>query len=239
MHSIAAPRFYRRLPEFALLFRPAPKSATPVAMANSTLAIAAIRPTQMTAGFREVAEKRRRWNEAKNVIGSRKLEGRAVPVVVGPNLAHYALDRHHWLCALTAEGVKHVAVVVVADLSKVSETAFWSDLDGRGWCRPIDAHGRRRDYFEIPSSMSGLSDDPFRSLASALRRAGGYSKDKKLFSEFALADELRRLMRAEDLDEDFEAAVQAALILWRDVASPTTPFFRPRPSSFVPGVSKI
>lgn len=67
--------------------------------------------------------------------------------------------------------------------------------------------------------MAGLQDDPFRSLASALRRAGGYAKDETLFSEFARADILRRYLRAKDLDDNFDAALQAALVLSRSPSS--------------------
>lgn len=193
-------------------------------MANSTLAIASIRPTQMTVGYREVDEKRRRWRGNPNAVGLKRSERGAVPVVVGPGLTYYALDRHHWLCALAAEGVTDTPIFLVADLHDVRESRFWSDMDRRGWCRPLDAQGRRRDYSEIPSSMSALSDDPFRSLASALRRTGGYAKDKKLFSEFALADYLRRFMSAKDLNDDFDAALRAALALSREVASTARTF---------------
>lgn len=193
-------------------------------MTNSTLAIAAIRPTQMTVGYREVAEKRRRWRASRNTGSSKRSDRRAVPVVVGPDLAHYALDRHHWLCALTAEGVKDAPIYVVADLREVGTSRFWSELDRRGWCRPFDAQGRRQDYSEIPSSMSALNDDPFRSLASALRRAGGYTKNDTLFSEFAWADYLRQFMQVKDVDDDFDAALQAALALSRTVASTARTF---------------
>jgi hypothetical protein len=183
------------------------------------MAIAEVRPTQITVGYREVAEKRRRWRHARNTNELDILQRRIVPIVVGPSAACYVLDRHHWLSALTAEGVTDVPVVVVADLQKLDQATFWSHLDRRGWCRPYDAQGRRQDYCDIPSSIAGLQDDPFRSLASALRRAGEFAKHKTLFSEFAWADFLRCRIGVKDLEEDFDGALQAALVLSHGAAA--------------------
>jgi hypothetical protein len=183
------------------------------------VAIRTIRPTQITVGYREVAEKRRRWRGACNTSKQRMLQRRVVPIVRGPGANCYAVDRHHWLCALSAEGISDVPVVAVADLRDLNQAMFWSELDRRGWCRPYDAQSRRQDCSEIPTSMAALKDDPFRSLASALRRAGGYAKDETLFSEFFWADYLRGCMQAEDVDGDFDAALQEALVLSRRVAT--------------------
>jgi hypothetical protein len=49
---------------------------------------------------------------------------------------------------------------------------------------PFDDKGRRRHYKDIPKSVRDLVDDPFRSLAGELRRAGGFAKDTTPFSEF-------------------------------------------------------
>jgi hypothetical protein len=181
-------------------------------------AIRKIHPTQMTVGYREVARKRWRWRDA-DVTGKQDIHQRCVPVVLGPDASCYALDRHHWLCALTAEGVEDVPVVVVADLRDMDQATMWSELDRRGWCHPYDARGQRQNHCEIPASIAGLQDDPFRSLARALRDAGGYAKGLTYFSEFAWADFLRGCMRARDLDEDFDAAVKSALALTRGVAA--------------------
>jgi hypothetical protein len=190
------------------------------AVLNSrSIAIPKIRPTQMTVGYREVAEKRRRWREAPMVGKESLLQGLIVPVVLGPGANCYAIDRHHWICALLLEGVSDVPITVVADLQFSDQATFWSDLDQRGWCRPYDAQRRRQDYCEIPSSVAGLKDDPFRSVASALRHAGAYPKDKTLFSEFVWADFFRGCMRAKDVEDDFDSALKAAIVLSRRVAA--------------------
>ncbi|WP_309646504.1 ParB-like protein [Phenylobacterium sp.] len=61
--------------------------------------------------------------------------------------------------------------------------------------------------------IDGLRDDPFRSLASALRRAGGFGKKAAPFSEFAWADFLRSRIQIEVVIADFAGALEQALIL--------------------------
>ena len=60
-------------------------------------------------------------------------------------------------------------------------------------------------------SIKDLIDDPFRSLAGALRRIGGFAKDTTLFSEFLWADFLRRRMKRKAVERDFQAALKQAL----------------------------
>ncbi len=123
------------------------------------------------------------------------------------------IDHHHLARALHDEGVKDVAVAVVANLSGLELDAFWTVMDNRSWMHPFDAEGRRRQYKDIPKSVIKLVDDPFRSLAGELRRAGGFAKDTTPFSEFLWADFLRRRMKRKLVEHDFGRAVTKALQL--------------------------
>ncbi|MBV9051163.1 MAG: chromosome partitioning protein ParB, partial [Hyphomicrobiales bacterium] len=136
-----------------------------------------------------------------------------IPVILGPKRRAYVIDHHHLARALHDEGVEHVLVTVIANLSKLEKDAFWVVLDNRSWMHPYDENGRRRDYGEIPKSVVGLLDDPFRSLAGELRRAGGYAKDTTPFSEFLWADFLRRRLKRKDVEQDFDAALKNAVEL--------------------------
>ena len=175
--------------------------------------IKSLKPTQITVGFREVAEKRRQWREQSGDKGSEFLGRHMVPVVWGPKERHYIVDHHHLCRALLDEGVKDILVNVVSDLRALTKPALWIYLDNRSWCHPYDAEGRRRDFAEIPSSVAGMTDDPYRSLAGELRRAGGFAKDETPFSEFIWADFLRRRIKIKTLKEDFPAALVMALTL--------------------------
>jgi hypothetical protein len=179
----------------------------------TTVAIKDLRPTQITVGMREVAEKRKRWRETGTRKGDRFLGKHTMPVVLGPKHRHYIIDHHHLALALHDEGVKDVAVTIVANLSKLEIDAFWVVMDNRNLMHPFDAAGRRRHYEDIPKSVTGMVDDPFRSLAGELRRSGGFAKDTMPFSEFLWADFLRRRLKRKEIEHDFAGAVEKALQL--------------------------
>ena len=127
-----------------------------------------------------------------------------IPVVRGPKDRLYVIDHHHLALALHHEGVRDILVTVVADLSELEPEAFWTVLDHRSWVHPYDAQGRRRTLRDIPKSVTELKDDPFRSLAGELRRAGGFAKDTTPFSEFLWADFLRRRMKRKLVEKQFQ-----------------------------------
>jgi hypothetical protein len=177
------------------------------------VAIADLRPTQMTVGFREVAEKRKSWRARPDDKEAAFLGTHMIPVIVGPKGRFYVTDHHHLTRALIDEGIKDVLIDVVADLSKIDRDSFWVVMDCRGWCHPYDGDGIRRTFADIPPSMADLQDDPFRSLAGELRRSGGYAKDTTPFSEFLWADFLRRRIKLKAIEKDFDESVAVALEL--------------------------
>ena len=176
------------------------------------VAVADLRPTQITVGMREVKAKRKRWREMHK-DAAEFLGKHMIPVILGPKDRHYVIDHHHLGLALHEEGVKEVAVTVVSNLSKLDNDAFWFMMDNHNWMHPFDDDGRRRPYKDIPKDITGLVDDPFRSLAGELRRAGGYAKDTTPFSEFIWADFLRRRMKRKLVERDFDRALVKALQL--------------------------
>jgi hypothetical protein len=176
----------------------------------TTVAIDELRPTQITVGIREVNEKRKRWRELAAKAGGQFLGKHMIPVVLGPKNRNYVIDHHHLARALHEEGVKEVAVTHIANLSQLDQDAFWRVMDNRSWMHPFDSRGERRPYKAIPKSVADLVDDPFRSLAGELRRAGGFAKDTTPFSEFLWADFLRRRMKRKSVERDFKLAIKKA-----------------------------
>lgn len=177
--------------------------------------IEALRPTQMTVGYREVAEKRREWRERSDKHAGEYLGRHMVPTVLGPKGRHYLVDHHHLALALCEEKQIDVLATVIADLSALSKHAFWTYLDNRAWCHPYDAEGRRRDFEALPKRVADLEDDPYRSLAGELRRAGGFAKDTTPFSEFLWADFLRPRVTRKQIESRFTLALEKALKLAR------------------------
>ena len=88
-----------------------------------------------------------------------------------------------------------------------------SEFDTRGWCHPYDQRGGRCGFADIPKSVADLRDDPFRSLAGELRKAGGFAKDTTPFSEFLWADYLRRRIKRATVKRDFDSALGEAMKL--------------------------
>ena len=74
-------------------------------------------------------------------------------------------------------------------------------------------NGERQHFSRIPERVSKLKDDPYRSVAGQLRRAGGFAKDTTPFSEFLWADFLRKQVRPKEIRDRFNAAVERALAL--------------------------
>lgn len=175
--------------------------------------IADLRPTQITVGLREVMAKRKLWRETGVRKGQKFLGKHMIPVILGPKQRNYVIDHHHLARALHDEGVKGVAVTVIANLSRLEPDAFWVVMDNRSWMHPFDAKGERRHYKDIPNSVTDLVDDPFRSLAGELRRAGGFAKDTTPFSEFLWADFLRRRIKRKLVQADFDRALEKAMAL--------------------------
>jgi hypothetical protein len=183
-----------------------------------------LRPTQATVGLVEVARKRAEWRERTKSDRAAFLGRHLIPTVLGPKGRPYVIDHHHLARALHDEGATEILTSVAADLSALSKDSFWRFLDNRSWCHPYDAEGERRGFEVIPKTIADLADDPYRSLAGALRRAGGYAKDLAPFAEFLWADFLRSRLGKRAVSKDFDAAVSRAVKLARS-----------RDADFLPG----
>ncbi|MEP6502639.1 MAG: ParB-like protein [Betaproteobacteria bacterium] len=173
-------------------------------------AILELRPTQMTAGFAEVALKRREWAALSKKARKALLSSHWFPAVLGPRGRNYIVDHHHLGMALHEEGVAHVKLAVLDDLSYLAPTIFWRVMEQRNWVHPFDATGKRRPYTDIPTRVTELADDPHRSLAGLLRMRGGFAKDTSPFAEFLWADYLRPHITRAQIRKGLDAALHEA-----------------------------
>ena len=176
--------------------------------------ILSLRPTQITLGMREVAIKRKNWSKHDPKKLSTFLAAHMVPVIMGPGKIPHLIDHHHLARAMYDQGVDSVFVTVVADMSGVDPDLFWNVMDFRGWTHPYDSRGRRRDHANLPRTVKGMKDDPYRSLAGELRNIGGFAKDTTPYAEFLWADFLRARIKTKAIDRDFDSALATA----RDLA---------------------
>jgi hypothetical protein len=74
-----------------------------------TVLTADLLPTQVTVGMREVEFKRWRWRENNSGRAGDYLNTHRIPVVLGPDVRHYIIDRHHLTLALHNEGITNNA----------------------------------------------------------------------------------------------------------------------------------
>lgn len=182
--------------------------------ALSPVPIRSLRPTQITIGLIEVEQRRVDWDE----LGDKKasfLGQHMIPVVIGPKKRPYVIDHHHLARALHDEGQKTVLIQPIAVLDSLSQEHFWRFLDNQGWLHPFDEHGERQLYSAIPKKIGQLADDPFRSLAGAVRKAGGYAKDARPYTEFIWADFFRKQFRARDIRHHWKRTIEEAVTLAR------------------------
>jgi hypothetical protein len=179
----------------------------------NTLDIEQLRPSQMTHGAREVREKIKVYKALRGHELEMAIAEKPVPVVFGPKLEPYAIDHHHVAAALWHRGVKAVPIVLVRDLSSCSLASFWLCMENERWTFPYDTEGRRRPFHDLPRHIWEMPDDPYRSLAAAVRDAGGYEKTSVPLEEFRWADLFRATLPRPDTDEHFDAIMGDALQL--------------------------
>lgn len=159
----------------------------------------ALHPTQMCIGAAEVQAKRTQWSRLRRKEREGMLASHWFPAVLGPGGVHYIVDHHHLGLALTQEAVKQAWVMQLADFSGAELPMFWRLMEFHQWAHPYDERGRRCDWARMPGQLADLRDDPYRSLAGAVRKAGGYAKDTAPFVEFLWADFFRTRFAAKDL----------------------------------------
>jgi hypothetical protein len=169
--------------------------------------------------FRDELQRRGERGFLKYLLKHEKEE----PVIIGPGGVFYITDHHHLARALYDIDRSHTYCVIVDNLSDESVEDFWRRMEENNEVYLKDKNGKKITPSELPTSIKDLSNDPFRSLAGAVRESCGFEKDAKAsrgedYVEFQWADYLRTHwpqtgIAAEDIDSDFDTAVNAALDL--------------------------
>lgn len=182
-----------------------------------------LRPTQMTVGFAEVEKKRKSWQGLNANARRKAMRQELFPAIKGPAKTFYILDHHHAAVALLRDKSDTVQVGVVKDLSALNAHDFWVFLDHYSWVHPYDDSGKRCTFKEMPAAFEDLKDDPYRSLAGALRDAGGFAKSDAPFLDFLWANHLRAFIARKTLDRSPKQALSEALTLARSKKSAYLP----------------
>jgi hypothetical protein len=180
----------------------------------SKVTILNLRPTQFALGMREVEAKTSKLVKLGPDERHDYLRDHPVPLVLGPEGVPYLIDHHHLARAAWEVGIKELATETRADLSHLSESKFWEQMAHEGWVYLHDQFGKGPHLPDLlPLDVRGLADDPFRSLAWAVREEKGYDKSPIPFCEFRWAEFLRKHIVDHPMKMGFELALKKALLL--------------------------
>jgi hypothetical protein len=169
--------------------------------------VLSLRPTQLAVGRYSVGLKAEKVARKRARGGAEEalddwLRRHPIPCVRGPPLGAgeapplYMIDHHHLAAALHSLGIEDCYAAAVRDYSALSDQdAFWAAMQRDGCLWPHDERGAPLAWEELPRlmppSVVGLRDDPYRSLAGIVRRAGGYEKSATPYAEFVWANHFR------------------------------------------------
>jgi hypothetical protein len=185
-----------------------------------------LRPTQFAVGMFEVEKKTKKLKSMKAKELEEFLDEHPVPVVLCPDGQAHVIDHHHLVRACWELGIDEVKVHIEADLSKLSVKDFWDEMNRRKWTHLYDQFGNGpHPHLSLPLNVRGLADDLYRSLAWAIREAGGYEKTPVPFCEFKWADFLRKKVVVERSEEGFKKALSEALKLAKSPEASHLPGF--------------
>ena len=179
-------------------------------MADKSILIDDLRPTQLTLGLEDVARRAKKMA----LLGASELnvllKKKSIPYVVGPKKEIYIVDHHHLCRALwIIDKKKALLGEELADWSDLDNKQFWKKMDSSGYCWAIDSHGHRRPYSAIPKHIRELTDNVWRSLARAVRGRAFTNQDTP-FQEFIWGDYFRTFMSERLIKQDFELAQKVA-----------------------------
>ncbi len=179
--------------------------------------ISKLKPTQFAVGILEIHEKVAELEALSKSELRKKIKDTPIPVVISPHKDLYLVDHHHFAFACWHLDVEELRIKVVRDLShrNLTHTQFWKLMKRLDYFYPYCQFGEGpRNPIYLPRDISGLADDPYRSLAWFVKKEGGYRDAKINFSEFRWANFFRakKLLHLEGR-RGFAKAVGKALIL--------------------------
>ena len=211
-----------------------PAQATDICEGNSKTgdvcicSLSELHPTQASVGMTEVRIRSKKLKQeiersSEDYLSYLRRRNRIEPVVIGPSNVFYLTDGHHLARALYDLGQKMAYCKVLDNVSNLQPDAFWKYMKDNNEVYLKDHQGSVIGPSDLPISIGDLHDDPFRSLAGAVRESCGFRNDNKNgpdgnYLEFKWADYLRAhwaqtSIEVSDIDAHFDRATQAALQL--------------------------
>jgi hypothetical protein len=182
-----------------------------------------LRPTQFAVGMMEVQNKEIELASMSGPKLSAYQQKHPEPVVKGLGNALFITDHHHLALAMADRGIETTACQLEADYSGLDPRSFWAKMEEHHWVYLYDEDGKGpRSPADLPRTVAGLKDDPYRSLASAVRNGGGFSKVSTPYAEFEWANYFRSSgISVADVRGNFRKSVKeaSAIATKRDACS--------------------
>jgi hypothetical protein len=187
-----------------------------------------LHPTQASVGMTEVRIRREKLKQeiersSEDFPSHLRKQNRIEPIVIGPGGIFYITDGHHLVRALYDLGQKTVYCKVLDNVLTLQPNEFWKYMKDNNEVYLKDNQGNVIAPSDLPKSIGDLRNDPFRSLAGAIRESCGFRSDNedapdRNYLEFKWADYLRThwaqtSIAIADIDADFDQAVKSALKL--------------------------
>jgi hypothetical protein len=208
-----------------MALRLAPYQPLPAPKPGSALVevpIAALRPTQLCVGLAEVRSRLRDFS-AENARERRSYLGsKPVPLVRNRCGDVWMVDRHHRLRALIEmEPAATAFGYLVLDLDTDDRQDVLEALHRRGWLYLYDGRGLGPlPPSALPEQLTGLQDDPYRSLVWKLKQEGVLAAAPLIpFHEFRWGAWLRSRPLPPFSSEQLEPALPRARALARSSAA--------------------
>ena len=188
-----------------------------------------VHPTQFAVGYWEVNQ---RVTHITRLSASKLdiyLKEHIALVIVGPGGEPYLVDGHHLCMAILKSGRgQTVQARVVANWRELPVEEFWGKMQAGNHVYLYDNQGRGHlDVGQLTKKVTELTDDPYRSLAWAVRDRGGFQKTTVSFSEFEWANFFRKRIEIGPRPRDFEKAVKQALKTCHSAEAKNLPGYRP------------
>jgi hypothetical protein len=144
-----------------------------------------LRPTQFVLGMKEVEFKLSKIKKMNEAEIKAYCDDNVIPVVIGPNHEMYIIDHHHFARSCWEKNIEHYKIKVLKDLSGLKEKEFWNVMIDKKWVYLNDQIGfGPHSPSDLPPNVAYMANDPYRSLAWALRNEGFIKKHPRPFFEF-------------------------------------------------------
>ncbi len=200
-----------------------PMAATPAVIA--AVPVLALRPTQLDLGMVAVAYRIAKLEDKSPRKLQCYLDAHSVPVVIGPQ-GFYLIDRHHLVRAAYEMGIKRLPIIVKHDYSDLGLKAFWERMEKKKLVDLLDQFGERQPPSALAGDVTGLTDSPARSVATVAREEGAFLKTKSPFAENNWARFFQENLTVQDINHNFNQAVQEAKVLSKSPLAASLPGYR-------------